>query len=47
VVDGDPVGGLSYAFGAPIAADPALRTLAGGFELNVFLNALGAIAGGD
>lgn len=47
VVDGDPVGGLSYAFGAPIAADTALLTLAGGFELNVLLNAIGEIAGGD
>lgn len=46
-IDGDPVGGLSYAFGAPIAANTALLTLAGGFELNVILNTIGEIAGGD
>jgi len=38
--NGDPVGGLVYAFGAPVAADVALTTLAGGFELGVILNAL-------
>ena len=35
IVNGDPVNGLIYAFGAPVAADTALLTLAGGFELRV------------
>ncbi len=43
-VGGDPVNGLIYAFGAPLAADTALVTLAGGFEVEVIANALGAIA---
>jgi hypothetical protein len=34
-INGDPIGGLVYAFGAPIAADTALLTLFGGFELRV------------
>lgn len=42
-IDGDPTGGLLYALGAPIAADPALVTLAGGFELEVLVNAVEAI----
>ncbi len=42
-VGGDPTGGLVYAFGAPIAADTALLTLAGGFELEVIANAAKAI----
>jgi hypothetical protein len=41
VVNGDPVGGLVYAFGAPVAADVALGMLTGGFELEVLLNAIG------
>jgi PE-PPE domain/PE family len=36
---GDPIGGLVYAFGAPIAADTALLTLFGGFELRVIEHA--------
>lgn len=40
-INGDPTGGLIYAFGAPIAADVALGTLAGGFETEVLLGALG------
>lgn len=39
VVNGDPVGGLIYAFGAPVAADMALGTLAGGFEARVISGA--------
>ena len=38
-LNGDPVGGLVYAFGAPIAADTALLTLFGGFELRVLEHA--------
>jgi hypothetical protein len=38
-ISGDPVGGLVYAFGAPIAADTALYTLFGGFELRVLQHA--------
>lgn len=40
VVNGDPVGGLVYAFGAPVAADTGLVTLAAGFELDAILNAV-------
>ena len=36
---GDPIGGLIYAFGAPVAADTALLTLFGGFELRVLEHA--------
>ncbi|OBJ47833.1 PE-PPE domain-containing protein [Mycobacterium sp. 1423905.2] len=43
VIGGDPVGGLTYAFGAPIAANTALYALAGGFELNVLINAVEGI----
>ena len=39
MANGDPTGGLIYALGAPIAADTALFTLAGGFELEVLLDA--------
>jgi PE-PPE domain/PE family len=39
VVNGDPVDGLIYAFGAPVAADVALGTLAGGFEVRVIVGA--------
>ncbi|QNI05182.1 PE-PPE domain-containing protein [Mycobacterium kubicae] len=42
-IGGDPVGGLTYAFGAPIAANTALYALAGGFELNVLINAIEGI----
>ena len=38
-INGDPVGGLVYAFGAPLAADTALFTLMGGFELRVLQHA--------
>lgn len=41
VVNGDPAGGLVYAFGAPVAADVALGMLAAGFELQVLLGAAG------
>jgi hypothetical protein len=41
VVNGDPIGGLVYAFGAPVAADVALGMLSGGFELEVLLDAAG------
>jgi hypothetical protein len=40
VISGDPVGGLVYAFGAPVAADAGLGTLAVGFEIDVLLNAV-------
>jgi hypothetical protein len=39
-VNGDPVGGLAYAFGAPVAADVGLYPLLGTFELFVLLGAL-------
>jgi len=42
-IGGDPTGGLAYAFGAPIAADIAIGTLAAGFELEVIVNAVTAI----
>ncbi|MGO8771399.1 PE family protein [Mycobacterium sp.] len=42
-VGGDPTGGLIYAFGAPLAADTALLTLAGGFEVEVIANAVTSI----
>jgi hypothetical protein len=45
VVNGDPVGGLVYAFGAPLAADTALATLFGGFELRVLQHAATSIIG--
>jgi hypothetical protein len=45
VVNGDPVGGLVYAFGAPLAADTALATLFGGFELRVLQHAATSIVG--
>ncbi|MGO9153434.1 PE-PPE domain-containing protein [Mycobacterium sp.] len=38
-INGDPVGGLVYAFGAPVAVDTALLTLFGGFELRVLEHA--------
>ena len=37
---GDPVGGLIYAFGAPVAADTGIVTLAGGIELITIIEAL-------
>lgn len=43
--NGDLLGGLQYALVAPIAADAALLTLAGGFELVVVLNSVQQIAG--
>jgi hypothetical protein len=43
VVNGDPVTGLIYAFGAPVAADVALGTLASGFELRVVSSAANEI----
>jgi hypothetical protein len=42
-INGDPTGGLIYAFGAPIAADTALVTLASGFELEVLVGAVTSI----
>ncbi|MGA8253897.1 MAG: PPE family protein, partial [Mycobacterium sp.] len=39
-LNGNLVGGLVYAFGAPLAADAALLTLFGGFELRVIEHAL-------
>jgi hypothetical protein len=39
-ISGDPVGGLIYAFGAPVAAETGLVTLAGGFEIEAILGAL-------
>lgn len=44
-LNGDPVGGLVYAFGAPLATDAALLTLFGGFELRVIEHALTSIIG--
>jgi hypothetical protein len=38
-VSGDPVGGLVYALGAPVAADTGIVTLAGGIELITILEA--------
>ena len=32
-INGNPIQGLTDAFGLPIAADVGLTTLAGGFEL--------------
>jgi PE-PPE domain len=40
-VNGDPVNGLVYAFGAPVAADLALGTFAAGLELEIVLDAAG------
>jgi hypothetical protein len=40
-INGDPVGGLTYAFGAPIAADTGLGTFAAGIELAALLGATG------
>jgi len=40
-ISGDPVGGLTYAFGAPIAADTGLGTFAAGIELAALLGATG------
>jgi len=39
-INGDPVGGLVYALGAPVAADTGIVTLAGGIELLAILEAL-------
>ena len=39
-INGNILGGLQYAFVAPIAADMGLLTLAGGFELQVLVAAL-------
>ena len=46
IVNGDPVGGLIYAFGAPVAADAALLTLATGFEFRVLEHAAVSIIDG-
>jgi hypothetical protein len=40
-IGGDVLGGLQYALVAPFAADTALITMAGGFELLVLLQAAG------
>ena len=45
VLDGHPVDGLIYAFGAPLAADTALATIFGGFEVRVFQHAASTILG--
>jgi PE-PPE domain/PE family len=45
MIDGDVTGGLVYALGAPLAADTAIVTLAGGFEVIVLLNTVEAILG--
>ena len=45
-INGNPVQGLTDAFGLPIAADVGLTTLAGGFELIVLENAFGTILTG-
>jgi len=45
MVNGDPVGGLIYALGAPAAADTALLTLFGGFEVRVIQHAASTIVG--
>jgi PE-PPE domain-containing protein/PE family protein len=42
-INGDPTGGLIYAFGAPLAANTAIYTLAAGFELEVIVSAVEAI----
>ena len=39
-IDGNVLGGLQYALVAPLAADTALLTMAGGFELLVVASAL-------
>lgn len=45
-VNGDPIGGLTNAFGNPIAADVGLVTLAGGFEFISIENSLDTILTG-
>ncbi|OBG99635.1 MULTISPECIES: PE-PPE domain-containing protein [unclassified Mycobacterium] len=45
-VNGDPIGGLTNAFGQPIAADVGLTTLAGGFEFLAIENSLDTILTG-
>jgi hypothetical protein len=42
-ISGNPADGLTYAFGAPLAANTALYTMAAGFEFEVILNAVEAI----
>ncbi len=42
-IGGDPIGGLAYAVGAPIAADIAIGTLAAGFEAEVLVYAVAAV----
>jgi hypothetical protein len=44
--NGDPVNGLVYAIGAPVAADAALLTLATGFEFRVLEHAAVSIVDG-
>jgi hypothetical protein len=39
-LDGNALGGLQYALVAPLAADTALLTMAGGFELLAVVSAL-------
>ena len=43
MINGDPVDGLIYAIGAPVAADAALLTLATGFEFRVIEHAATSI----
>jgi hypothetical protein len=46
MINGDPVNGLIYAIGAPVAADAALLTLATGFEFRVLEHAAVSIVDG-
>jgi PE-PPE domain/PE family len=46
MINGDPVNGLIYAIGAPVAADAALLTLATGFEFRVLEHAAVSIIDG-
>ena len=46
VAHGDPMG-LIHAVGYPIAADAALLTAAGGWELIVLVNAIALMLGGQ
>ncbi len=46
MINGDPVDGLIYAIGAPVAADTALLTLATGFEFRVLEHAAVSIIDG-
>jgi PE-PPE domain/PE family len=45
MAEGDPVGGLIYALGAPVAADTAIATLFAGFEVRVVQHAASTVIG--